>query len=56
VRALYELYVQLLNMGFLLTPTGFGALSTVTSEADIDRFAEAVATGLRLTAPMVAAG
>jgi glutamate-1-semialdehyde 2,1-aminomutase len=42
-----KLFIHLLNTGFLFTPDGFGSLSTVLSEKDIDAFTDAVAAGLR---------
>ena len=51
---LEALFVNLLNAGFLFTPDGFGSLSTVLTELDVERFADAVAEGLR-SSPLVAA-
>ncbi len=42
------LMVYLLNNGFLLTRMGTAALSTVTTEAEIDRFGEVLFDGLRV--------
>jgi glutamate-1-semialdehyde 2,1-aminomutase len=46
---LEALFVHLLSSGFLFTPDGFGALSTVLTGSDVDVFADAVAAGLRAT-------
>jgi hypothetical protein len=39
--------VYLLNNGFLLTRMGTAALSTVVTEAEIDRFGEVLLEGLQ---------
>ncbi|MFQ6016581.1 MAG: aspartate aminotransferase family protein [Kiloniellaceae bacterium] len=46
VRNLEWLMVYLLNHGFLMTKMGTGALSTVTTEAEIDQFGETLFAGL----------
>jgi glutamate-1-semialdehyde 2,1-aminomutase len=51
-----KLFVHVLNAGFLFTPDGFGALSTVLSEPDIDAFTDALAAGLRAGMATAASG
>ena len=39
---MHELFLGLLNAGVMLAPRGMGCLSTAHSEADLDRFIDAL--------------
>jgi hypothetical protein len=42
------LMVYLLNHGFLMTRMGTAAISTITTEAEIDRFGDTLFEGLKV--------